>query len=457
MLANSLAILQGLMFLLLLAVCGNAANLMLARTSTRQREIGVRLAIGAGPGRIVSLVLTENLLLAFLGACLGVAIAVWGTEAMRAAPMIGAFPIRFQTNVDAVGLGFAMLLGLVCGLMFGLPPALQLARLDPQTAHRGACRTASRSRLRNTLMGTQVALALVVLVVAGLFFRSFRETQATDPGFRRDGVLLAAYDLTGRNTDAASSRTFATRLLERLRALPAVEGAALATSVPLDIHGLPMTTFTVEGHARTNTAPDRALTNTVTAGYFATMGIPFRTGRDFAEFNDPAAPPQAIVNEEFVSRYLENAEPLGRRITARGLNYVIAGVVRNSTYDSFGETAAPIIYRSYRDRPAPMGEIHLRTRVGSEMLLASDLRRIVRELDPSLDVFDIRTLNEHVEKNAFLRRIPAQMFAVLGPLCLRSRPSGSMPWLLIRWPSELLKLAFGSLLAQPPGALWFRS
>jgi macrolide transport system ATP-binding/permease protein len=267
-------------------------------------------------------------------------------------------------------------------------------------------------------MGVQVALALVVLVAAGLLFRSFRETQNTDPGFRRDGVLLAGYDLTGRNSDVASSRAFAARLLERLGALPGVEGAAIGASVPLDIHGMPMVPFTVEGHVRTGKAPDQALTNTVTPGYFATLGIPFRAGRDFVDFNDSAAPFQTIVNEEFVHRYLENSEPIGRHVTIRGRDYTITGVVRNSVYESFGERAAPILYRSYRDRAQPTGEIHLHTRVGAEMLFASDIQRIVRELDPALDAYDIRTMNEHVEKNAFLRRIPARMFVVLGPLLL---------------------------------------
>jgi len=419
LLASSLAILQGIMLLLLLAVCANTANLMLARTSTRVREIGVRLSIGAGPWRVASLLLTENLVLAFFGACLGAAIAVWGTEALRAVPTIGAFPIKFQTRVDLLGLAFAMLLGLICGLIFGVLPAVQLARINPQLALRtGSGTAATSSRLRNALMGTQVALALMVLVVAALFFRSFRETRAMDPGFRRDGVLLAAYDLTGRSLDASSERAFAGRLLERIRTLPSVESVAIATSVPLDIHGMPQRTFTIEGLARTNPAQDQALSNTVTKGYFATMGIPFRAGGDFTDLEDAVTSPQAIVNEEFVRRYLENAEPIGRRIESRGRSYRIAGVVRTSVYESFGERPAPIIYLSYRDRPAPMGEIHIRTRTGAESLLASDLRRIVRELDPTLNIYDIRTMNEHVEKNAMLRRIPAQMFVVLGPLLL---------------------------------------
>jgi ABC-type antimicrobial peptide transport system permease subunit len=148
------------------------------------------------------------------------------------------------------------------------------------------------------------------------------------------------------------------------------------------------------------------------------MGIPLRAGSDFTSLDDATAPPQAVVNEEFVREYLDGAEPIGRRIQARGRDYVIAGIVRNSLYDSFGEKPRPIIYYSYRDRPAGRGEIHVRTRAGGEMAIAADVQRAVRTVDPSLPVYDVRTLGDHVEKNLFLRRIPARMFVVLGPLLL---------------------------------------
>lgn len=418
MLVGALAVLQGVMLLLLLAVCANTANLMLARATARQREVGIRRALGAGRWRVVSLLMTESLLLALAGAGLGALIAVWGTNALRAVPMIGAFPIRFQTSLDGGGLAFAMLLGLACGVVFGAAPALQLSRIDVLCALRSGSRAAPRSRLRNALMGVQVALALVVLVAASLFYRGFRETRDLDPGFRREGVLLAAYDLSARNVDTTAARIFAGRLLERLRALPAVEAAAIATSVPLDIHGIPVRSFALEGRARDDAGQDQALANTVTPDYFRAMGIPFRAGGEFAALDDATAAPQAIVNEEFVRRYLDRGEPIGRRLEARGRSYTIAGVVRNSTYDSFGERPKPIVYFSYRDRPAAGGEIHIRTRVGSEALLAPDVQRIVRDLDPALPVYDVRTLVEHVDKNLFLRRIPARMFVVLGPLLL---------------------------------------
>jgi predicted permease len=272
--------------------------------------------------------------------------------------------------------------------------------------------------MRNALMGTEVALALVVLVVAAIFFRSVHDTRDTDPGFRREGVLLAAYDLSGRGLDDAGTRAFAARLLDGLRALPGVDAAAIARSIPLDIHGLPLRSFTLEGRARTDGVSDQALVNTVTPGYFRTMGIPVLDGADFADLADRAAPPQVIVNEQFVRRYLPDVQALGRRLQSRGGTYTITGVVRNSLYEAFGEPPMPMLYFSYRDRTSVAGEIHLRTRAGTETAVLPAVRRLVREIDPTLPVFDVRTLSEHVERNLVLRRIPARMFVVLGPLLL---------------------------------------
>ena len=197
MLASALLMLQAVLLLLLLAVCGNTANLMLARASARYREMGMRMALGAPPWRVAALLLTETLTMALVGAALGAAIATWATEALRAVPFITAFPIKFQTEVDAVSLAFAMALGVASGLLFGIAPALQLARIDPQTAIRFGSRSAGPSAMRNTLMAVEVALALVVLMAAGLFFRSFSETRDTDPGFRHfnfDGQTAAIED-----------------------------------------------------------------------------------------------------------------------------------------------------------------------------------------------------------------------------------------------------------------------
>jgi predicted permease len=415
---GALAALQVVMLLLLLTVCGNTANLVLARASARQREMGVRLALGAGRWRVVSLLLTENLLLGIFGSALGGAIAVWGTEALRAVRISTALPIEFHTRVDGLSLAFAALLGIASGAIFGAAPAVQLARMDPQLALRAGSNTASRGRMPNALMAVQVALALVVLIVAALSLKSFEDARQADTGFRREGLLLAAYDLTGRGVAPAAAGDFAGRLIARLRALPAVESASIAASVPLDIHGLGVRPFTLEGRARSDGTAAEAFANTVTPGYFTTMGIPVRAGTDFADLGDPAAAPQAVVNEEFVRRYVGSGEPVGRHLDAAGRRYTIAGVVNTSKYDSLTEPPAPIVYFSYRDRPAALGEIHLRTRIGAEMLLAPAVRRIVSDLDPALPVYNVRTMSEHIETNLVFRRIPARMFVVLGPLLL---------------------------------------
>lgn len=421
LLTSALLILQGVMLLLLLAVCGNMANLVLARASARQKEVGVRLALGAGPARIVSLLMTETVVLSLVGAAVGVGIAVWGTEALLVLPLTG-FPIKFQTTVNALDLAFAVALGLGCGAIVGAAPAAHLSRLDPLTTFRAGAKSSGRSRMRNALMGVQVALALVVLVVAGLFLRSFLETRDTDPGFRREGVMLAAYDLAGRNAGAAFTRGFPERLLDALRRAPGVEAAAIATSVPLDIHGLPSRVFVLEGRAPTSADFDSALTNTVTPDYFAVLDIPILAGTTFAALADQTRPSQAVVNEAFVRRYVGESgglgAALGRRLTARSRTTEIVGVVRDSLYNAFGEPPTPIIYWSYRDNPTPLGEIHVRTRAGAEAAIVPDIRRAVSTIDPELPVFNVRTLNDHIETNLVFRRVPARMFAILGPLLL---------------------------------------
>lgn len=418
MFVAALGVLQAVMLLVLLAICGNTANLVLARASTRAREMGVRLALGARPGSIIRLMLTENVLLGVLGAALGILVAWWGTEALRAMPAYGAFPVRFQTRLDELGALFAILLGVGSGLLFGAAPALQLGRVDPQRALRSGSQSSGRSVFRDALMAVQCGLALLVLCVAGLFFQGFVETRDTDPGFRIDGLLLATYDLGPLQPSDDYARQFAGQLIDRLGRVPAIESVALANSMPLDIHGLPARGFRLEGRAETAQQQEQALSNIVSRGYFGTMGIAVVAGEDFAELTNTAAPPQVIVNEEFVRRYIAPADPLGRRLTNGEVAYTITGVVKNSTYDVFGEPPTPAFFLSWRDRPRWLGEVHLRARPGSETMLASEIQRAVREINASLPVYNVRTMAEHVERNLFLRKIPARMFVVIAPLLL---------------------------------------
>jgi predicted permease len=419
LLLQGLGIVQGLMLILLLAVCGNTATLVLARVNARTREVAIRRAVGAGSWRIIRLLLLESLLLGLSAAIVGALLTAWGTTGLRAVPLLTTqFPVRFQTSLNGQSLGFAVLLGVLCALIFGAAPAIHLARVLPQSVLRAGNAMTPRGGLRSALMGVEAALALIVLIAAALFFRSFQQTRQTDPGFRPQGVLLGAYDLTGRAVDTATMRQFADRVLTELRALQDVDAAAIASSIPLDIHGLPQRTFALEGRVRTDGAPDRALSNTVTPGYFDTMAIPFVTGHDFAELSDTIQPPQAVVNQEFARRYVPDGEILGRRVTIGETAYTIVGVVRTSLNDSFSEAPTPALYLSYRDRPARLGEMHVRTRLRDETVLMPAMRRALQRADQSLPIYNVRTLTQHVDMNLALRRIPARMFTVLGPLIL---------------------------------------
>ena len=417
LLLPAVILLQAILLLLLFVVCANVATLILARASARTREISVRLTLGAGTARVLRLILTECILLALAGAALGVIVASWGTNALRAVPVIAAMPIRFQTDLDAVSLIAAAVLGVLTGLAFGAPAAWQLARLDPMRALRSGASSSASSVTRHALMGIQVAFAVVVLVAAGIFLRMTSEN-GVDPGFKREGLLLAAYDLSGRPADNTAARRFALDVLARLQRQPSIQSAAIATAVPLDLHGMPSRGFAIDGRPIDPARPDTALANVVTPGYFSTMGIAFRSGTDFVSLDDVTTAPQAIVNEEFVARYLGGREPVGRRLTTGDKTYVIAGVVANTIYEAFDEAKKPAIFLSFRDRPSIRGEIHVRSREGTESTLGPIVARVVRDVDPSLPVYDVRTLNEHIERNLFLKRIPARMFAVLAPLLL---------------------------------------
>ena len=419
LLAISLLILQALMLLLLLAVCGNTASLFLARASARHKEIGVRLALGASRRHIMATVMGETVAMGLAGAAVGAAVAVWGTRALVVLPLTG-LPIRFQTELDWGGLVFAIVLGLLAGVLVGVIPAWQLSRVDAQTAFRTGARTASRSRVRDALIAVQSALAVAVLVVAGLFLRSFQETRGTDPGFARDGVLLAAFDLSGRPPVPGGIRSFATRLIDGVKAVPGVEAAAISSSVPLDIHGLPSRVFTVDGRERADGEFDQALANTVTPGYFDVLKIPLLAGRDFAALQDEAAPPQVIVNQAFVERYMGGSPEaaLGHQIDARGKSHLVIGVAKTTLYNAFGEPPTPALYFSYRDGGGNQGEIHVRTRAGAETSITRGIREAVKAIDADLPVFNVRTMTQHVETNLVFRRVPARLFAVLGPLLL---------------------------------------
>ena len=327
----------------------------------------MRLAIGGGPWRVARLLLLETAILAGAAAAAGTMLAMWSARITRAMPLITlAFPVHFDTSVDGTTLLFVLALALLATMAAGAVPAVHLARVDPLIAVRGDDTVFGRDRLRRWLIAGEVTVAIVVLLVAGVFYRRFAQSERVDPGFRIDGVLLAAYDLGGQGRQPEDARRFAERFLIAASQIGDVQSAAIASSVPLDIHGLPQRSFVLEGRPRLDGGRDRASSNIVTPGYFDVMQTPVVDGRDFTPIGDRTAPPEVIVNEAFRRRYLPDVAVLDRRLESGDRTYRIVGVVRDSTYDAFGEAPSPAIFFSYRDRPLMQGELHLRTRPGAE-------------------------------------------------------------------------------------------
>lgn len=416
---GSLATLQVFALLILIVVCANTANLLLARATTRRREIGVRLALGAGARQILAQLLSESVLLALLGAGLGLLYTLWGMDLLKQIQVPTSVPISLSPHVDLFSLLFATGISVVCGILFGLAPALQLARANVLECLRGGRGlSGGRSLMHDLLVGAEVAVALVVLVLAGLFLKSFNNSLNFAPGYDTGRVLLANVDLAGRGYNQQTGTTLLTNLLPRLSALPGIESVSAASAVPLDVRGLPRSNIKVEGKSDNPAHPEQIIFYHITPGYFATLGIPFVEGRDLASLDRADLPLDAIVNEEMARRCWPGTSPLGRRFEVGGTFYTVAGVVRNAKYVALTETPQPAAWLTLRAQFIFSPTLHVRVAAGAPAALLPAIRHAVRGLDPDLALTYTLTFAQHIDNNLVVQRMPARMLSVLGPLAL---------------------------------------
>ncbi|MBA3849725.1 MAG: hypothetical protein C0502_06985 [Opitutus sp.] len=419
LLTGALGTLQVLTLLVLIVVCVNSASLLVSRASTRRREIGVRLALGAGPGAILRLLLAESLLLALAGSALGLLLAQWGVHALRHLPIPTGLPVQLSFRSDATGLLTVLGIGAVCGILSGLTPAWQLARADVQDSLRGGRGSVSgQGRIQQLLVGGEVAAATLVLVLAGLFLKSHRHVYTFDPGYAANQVMLASINLANSDYSDTARQDFLRDLLVRLQQHPNVATATAAGSVPFSLDGFFRLPVQIEGEAADPGRQTQAYFNYSAPGYFATMGVQLLSGADLAPLDRDNLPPDAVVNEEMARRCWPGVSPLGRRFTLNRVTYVVAGVARNSKYETMAETPKPLAWLTCRGRSLGRITLHLRVKSGDPEAILGDLRRIVWELDPDVPLLNPRAFTRHFDQNMLLSRIPARLLAVLGPLAL---------------------------------------
>jgi putative ABC transport system permease protein len=401
----TLLLLLGAVGCVLLIACVNVANLLLERAISRQREIRVRLAIGAGRWRITRQLLTESVLLAGLGGAAGAVLAVWGTDLIVALSPEGIARIT-ETRVDARVLAFTGFISLATGVAFGLAPALVISGTNLAASLREGARGATAgvhtNRTRSLLVIVEVALALVLLVGAGLLIQSFVRLQHVALGFDpRDALTFNVAMPTDSNTSPRQIAGFYQQLTERLRALPGVVNASVVFQLPLSGSGA-TTGLTIEGQATHPSDRPNGLIHIVDPEYFRTMGIPVLKGRAFTERDDSSSAPVLIINSALARQHFPNEDPIGRRI-APGFSTVpvddepgmfeIVGVVADVKHQNLQGPAQPEFY--YAQAQMPMSAMTVVVRAaGDARALQNAARGVVQSLDKNAPVYGVRTVEE---------------------------------------------------------------
>lgn len=448
---QSFQILMGLVSLVLLAACANVANLLLARGAARRREFAVRLALGASRGRVIRQLLAEALLLAGLGAALGIALA-WMSRGLLRAIMPFNSTLILDLPLDARVLGFTMVIAAATALLFGLAPALRAARLDLTAEFQGGTRSASlagRSRLSAVLMVVQIALSLVLLVSTGLFVRTLRNLQNVDVGFNRRQLVLFRLDATSAGYTNAQYVSLQTQVLDKLQRLPGVQGATF-TQVPMLNRGRWTSSFTLPGSS-TPTASVSANVNAVAPKFFSMLGLPVLLGRGFTEMDKEGAPRVAVVNQAFVQKFLPGENPIGRRLAfgRSGKDEIeIVGIARDAKYSSLREVIPATIYLPALQRAA--GNANFMVRVSGDMTaIFPSIRAAVREIDATLPVLNLRTQDEQINRIQGQELLFARLSAFFGVLAMSLACVGLyglMSYNVLRRTGEIgVRMALGAL------------
>ena len=416
--------LMALVGLVLLIACTNLANLLLARASERRKEVAIRLALGASLSRLVRQLLTESILLSVLGGAVGFLLAIWMIDlAVGFKPPVD-FPLSIDLGVDGRVLGFSLLASLITGIIFGIVPALQSTKPELVPALKDATAQAgsSRSRLRSTLVVAQIALSLVLLIAAGLVVRALQQVRTMSPGFDSENGLIMSVDVGLQGYDETKGAQFYQQLVERVRSLPGVRSASLASSVPLSIN-YNSTDVYVEGQAPVRGANvPSAMTASVGTNYFETMRTPLIEGRGFGDGDGQDSPRVIVVNETFARRFFPGANPsesaIGKRVRFGGEQFwQIVGVARDGKYFSIGEAPRMFVYSPLLQDYATSATLIVRTSSNPERMI-STIRDEVRKLDPNLPVFGVKTLTEHMGVSLFPARVAATLLGGFGLLAL---------------------------------------
>lgn len=403
-LAPTLGISLVAVFFVLLIACANVSSLLLVRSLARQHEMTVRLAIGCRRGRLLRQLLTEGLILSVLSSASGLVVAYFCRNLLVIFfPLSSVIATNLSGQMDWRVLAFSAGVCLVSTLIFALVPALQTTNLDIAGALKAESGTSSgsraKSRLRSTMVLVQVSLSFILLVGGALLMQSLQRLRTADPGFSADRVVATGFDLVGAGYDPQRSKLFRQELLERAQAMPGVESAVWEKSRPFSYVGYLSAPIVVDGYEPRSDEQPRVEYNPVGPGYFATMGIPILSGREFTRSDNETTYPAVIVNQLMVQKYWHGVDPVGKRVQLGDQSMLVVGVAKDSKYSSFVEFPQPFLYVCAGQVPLVNADLVIRTNQSSGTV-SSELLREVRSLDSGLGMGEVVPMREHMNRTA---------------------------------------------------------
>lgn len=423
-----LMILLGAVGFVLLIACANVANLLLTRSLGRQKEVGIRVALGASRWRVVRQLLTESVLLSLVGGLVGLLLAYWGTAAlvsMLPQAQISALPFLQNLRIDARMLAFSFGLSVLTGMLFGLAPALQSSRLELSGVLKEGGRNASAGashRLRSGLVITEMALAVVLLVGAGMLLKSLVRVLKTDPGFNPENVLTMTVVLpTQKYNDANSQMNIQDQIQQRVQSLPGVTGVGSVDILPLQ----PGNTTRVNVDGDPIPPPGQELeanTRTVSDDYFRTLGVPLIAGRMFDTRDAPNGTQVVIIGKKMADRIFAGRDPVGKRLKYSGVEappVTIVGVVGDVKITGLDQETRPVVYYPFRQDSSNFANLVVRT-TSDPAALAGSIRNEIRGLEPGAAIFNVQAMPALIANSpaAFIRRFPATLIGIFAGLAL---------------------------------------